>query len=346
MRTIGISHKTRYWQEYCFGNPPAGYRYARMWDLPWHLARIDREVLANTKYFFPFRRADLFHTYNGIVVNDRPWVVEVESYLPRFQHMRENHPVYRWALRRLAGRHCKAVIFTSERTRRLSADRLAAAGVDPAKMQVVYRGVECYAPVPEDRPFTILFAGNGFFRKGGMELLRAFQQVPGKDVRLLLISRLEVDWGVFPTVEEVAWAQGAIAADPRITRLDALPQREVVEHMRRADVFVSTTFADPFNNTVLEAMATGLPIITSPVGALPEMVEDGDNGWLVPVEDRDSHRIAGEIAMRIGQLMGDRALRQAMGRASAARVERKFTLARRNEALVKIYDAALGGPAQ
>src|SRR5690606_38846621 len=249
MRTIGISHKTRYWQEYCFRNPPTGYRYARMWDIPWHLAGISHEVLANTKYFFPRTRADLFHTYNGIVVNDRPWVVEVESYLPRFQHMRENHPVYRWALRRLAGPHCKAVLFTSARTMRLRKDRLLAAGVDPARMRVLYRAVEAFTPVPEDRPFTVLFAGNGFFRKGGIELLRAFQQLPAKEIRLVIISRLEVDWGVQPAPEEVAWAERAIAADPRISLLRALPQREVVEHMRHADVFVSTTFADPFKNT-------------------------------------------------------------------------------------------------
>lgn len=344
MRTIGISHKTRYWQEYCFRNPPAGYRYARMWDIPWHMAGIRHEVLANTKYFFPLKRADLFHTYNGIVVNNRPWVVEVESYLPRFQHMPENHPVYRWALRRLAGRHCKAVIFTSERTRRLSADRLAAAGVDPAKMQVVYRGVECYAPVPEDRPFTILFAGNGFFRKGGVELLRAFQQIPGKDIRLVIISRLEVDWGVLPPADEVAWAKRAIAADPRITLLRELPQRQVVEQMRHADVFVSTTFADPFNNTVLEAMATGLPVITSPVGALSEMMEDGTNGWVLGVAERKSEDIAEEIAMRLGQLMENKTLRQAMGQASAAIIARKFTVVARNQALKEIYDNALGGP--
>lgn len=344
MRTIGISHKTRYWQEYCFGNPPAGYRYARMWDIPWHLAGIEHELLANTKYFFPFRSADLFHTYNGIVVNNRPWVVEVESYLPRFQDMREDHPAYRWALRRLAGPHCKAVLFTSERTMRLRADGLAAAGVDPAKMCVLYRGVEAFDPVPEVRPFTVLFAGNGFFRKGGVELLRAFQQLPGKDLRLVIISRLEVDWGVQPAPDEVAWAKRAIAADPRITLLRALPQREVVERMRRADVFVSTTFADPFNNTVLEAMATGLPVITSPVGALPEMVEDGVNGWLLPVEERRSEAIAEEIAMRLRKLMDDGAQRRAMGQASAAIVARKFTLAARNQALQQVYDSALGGP--
>src|SRR5690606_35983277 len=191
------------------------------------------------------------------------WVIEVESYLPRYEGMSPANPLYKWALRRLAGGDCKALIFTSRNAMQRNRDHLVAAGVDTAKMSVVYRAVQAYVPVQEDRPFTVLFAGNGFFRKGGIELLRAFKRLPGNDVRLVIISRLDVDWGVLPAPEEVAWAQRTIAADPRITLLRGLNQREVVEQMRRSDVFVSTTFADPFNNTVLEAMATGLPVITS-----------------------------------------------------------------------------------
>ena len=87
MRTIGISHKTRYWQHYCFSNPPAGYRYERKLDIPWHMMGVKAEFLANTKFFMPFSRADLLHTYNGVVANPRPWVIEVEDYMPRYETM-------------------------------------------------------------------------------------------------------------------------------------------------------------------------------------------------------------------------------------------------------------------
>ena len=342
MHTIGISHKTRYWQHYCFSNPPAGHRYVRMVDMPWHSMGINREFLVNTKFFFPFVQPDLFHTYNGVVANARPWVIEVESYMPRYEHMDPDSPFYKWALRRLASKHCKALIFTSQSALRRNEESLAAAGVDPGKMTVIYRAVEQYAPLGRlSGQFNILFAGNGFFRKGGVELLKAFKRFNRPEARLVIISTLEVDWGVFPGPEVITWAEETIAGDPRITLHRRLPHHQLIWHMRAADLFVSTTFQDPFNNTVLEAMAVGLPVICSDVGALPEVVRDGSNGWMLRVADRTSEDIAEEVAARILQLMDDGALRQRMRDANAGIIAERFTLAVRNAALLNVYDAAL-----
>jgi glycosyltransferase involved in cell wall biosynthesis len=342
MLTIGISHKTRYWQHYCFGHPPAGHRYLRMADVPWHIMGIRSEVLANTKFFLPIPGPDLYHTYNAVVVNPRPWVVEAESYMPRFQHMDMRHPVYRWAMRRLAGDRCKAMLFTSRCTFDLNREKLIAAGVDEAKMSVVYRAVERFGPQGRDPGhFTILFAGNGFYRKGGPELLKAFQLLGRKEARLVIISALETDWGVFPTSEEVAWAERTIAGHPHITLYRRLPHAMLIARMRAADVFVSTTFADPFNNTVLEAMGCSLPVITSNIGALPEVVVEGRNGWMLSVKDRPSEAIAEEIAMRLRQWMDDPGHRLRMGEESALIAKEKFDIGVRNAMLTQIYDRAL-----
>jgi len=344
MRTIGISHKTRYWQHYCFSNPPEGYRYARKLDPPWYLMGVKNEFLTNTKFFMPFSKADLFHTYNGVVANARPWVIEVEDYMPRYETMNPDNPLYKWALRRLAGKQCKAMIFTSQSAMRRNREHLLAAGVDPAKMSVIYRAVEQYEPQGRDADhFTIIFAGNGFFRKGGVELIKAFKRLGRPEARLVIISTLEVDWGVFPEPEVIAWAEKAIAEDPRITLYRRLPHEELIRHMRAADLFVSTTFQDPFNNTVLEAMGTGLPVICSDVGALPEVARDGSNGWVLSVANRTSEEIAEEITARILQVMDDAGLRARMGAANAGIIADRFTLAVRNAALTKVYDAALGG---
>jgi len=342
MRTIGISHKTRYWQHHCFSNPPAGHRYARMADIPWHMAGIGWEALANTKYFVPLRTPDLYHTYNAIVVNPRPWVVEVESYMPRFQGLDARHPLFRWALRKMAGDRCKALLFTSRSALDLNREKLIAAGVDEAKMSVVYRAVERYAPQGRDpKRFTILFAGNGFYRKGGLELLKAFQLLDRSDARLVIISTLETDWGVFPSPENVAWAERTIADHPRISLYRRLPHEALIDHLRAGDAFVSTTFADPFNNTVLEAMGCALPVISATTGALPEVVEEGRNGWLLSVGDRTSGDIAEEIAMRLNRLMDDPELRIRMGGESSLIAQEKFDIGVRNAALTEIYDRAL-----
>lgn len=343
MPRIGTSHRTRYWQHYCFSSPPPGYRYVRGLDMPWHLLRVRSQFLAHTKYFLPLRPVALYHTYNGIVANRHPWVVEVESQLPRYGHMPADHPRYRWALRQLAGERCKALLFTSRRTLELNHDRLAAAGVDPGKMQVVYRAVEQFAPQgrQQDR-FTVLFAGNGFYRKGGLELLKAFLRLARPEAHLVIVSAMQVDWGVIPKREEVAWAERTIAEHPRITLHRGLPHHQLVRQMQAADLFVGTTFRDPFNNTVLEAMGCGLPVICSDTGALPEVVQHERNGWVLPLEGRTSDDIAAEVAARMQLLMDDEGLRARMGLASGSIVVERFSLPVRNAALARTYDQALG----
>ncbi len=342
MRTVGISHKTRYWQEYCFNHPPEGYTYRRALDIPWHVMGVRSEFLANTKLFLPGRGIDLFHTYNGVVANARPWVVEVESYMPRFQLLTQESKRYRWALRRLASRHCRHILFTSRWAMQMNRQQLALAGVDPAKMSVVYRAVETHPALRSGGgPFTILFAGNGFYRKGGVELLKAFRQLGRSDARLVIISRVEVDWGIFPDPGVIAWAERTIAETPGITLMRQLSHDAVIEQMQRAHVFVGTTFADPFNNTVLEAMGCGLPVICSDAGALPEVAVHGEGAHVVPVEGRDSDELAAEIAGSIRGLMDDPARRAAMEAANRRIVHAKFSLGVRNAALSALYDKVL-----
>lgn len=344
MRVIGISNKTRYWQHYAFSNPPEGYRYSRMADVPWHVLKVSNQFLAHTKLFHPLKEADIFHTYNSVVVNHRPWVIEVESYLPRYKPMAESHPLFKWGLKRLRSNECRALVYTSENTARLNRDRLIAQGVDPAKMHVIYRAIEQYLPGEKDKEhFTILFAGNGFYRKGGVELLKAFQRMGRPDARLVIVSTMEVDWGVSPMPEVIAYAEKTIAEDERITLHRGMSHAALLQEMRKAHVFVSTTFADPFNNTVLEAMGAQLPVISSNVSSIPEMVEHGGNGWLLAVTDRNSDAIAEDISAYLVQLMDDPALLQRMGQRSLGITREKFDLRVRNRRMSELYDKALAG---
>jgi glycosyltransferase involved in cell wall biosynthesis len=339
MRVVGISNKTRYWQHYAFSNPPEGYRYSRMADVPWHVLKVNNQFLAHTKLFHPLKKADIFHTYNSIVVNHRPWVIEVESYLPRYKPMSESHPFFKWGLKRLRSSECKALIYTSENTMRMNRDRLVGQGIDPAKMHVIYRAIEQYLPGNKDpERFTILFAGNGFYRKGGIELLKAFQRLGRADARLVIVSTLEVDWGITPSAENVAWVEKMIAGDERVTLHRGMDHGSLLQEMRHAHVFVSTTFADPFNNTVLEAMGAQLPVISSNVSSIPEMVEHGGNGWLLTVNERSSDAIADEVAAHLGRLMDDPALLKRMGQRSLAITREKFDLRVRNEKIRALYD--------
>ncbi len=342
MRIIGISHKTRYWQHYAFSNPPEGYRYSRMVDMPWHMLGVKDQFLAHTKYFLPVKRADIYHTYNSVVANRRPWVIEVESYLPRYRPMPEGHRLWKWAMRRFASDDCKWILYGSEHAERMNRDQLIAQGVDPAKMMVLYRAVEHYLPAerPADR-FEVLFVGNGFFRKGGVELLKALKRIGRSDVHLTIVSSMEIDWAVLPPPEEVERVKAMISADPAITWIPSLPHHAVVQRMRRSHVFVNTTFGDTFNNAVMEAMGCHLPVIASEVSALPEMIDHGVNGWQVKVTGRPSDEIAEELAGRLLQLIDDPALLERFGENAFRTARTKFDVNVRNARLRELYDKAL-----
>ncbi|MCZ2096654.1 MAG: glycosyltransferase family 4 protein, partial [Anaerolineae bacterium] len=83
--------------------------------------------------------------------------------------------------------------------------------------------------------------------------------------------------------------------------------------------FILPSYRENFPSSVLEAMAAGLPVVVTPVGALTELLQDGVNGYFVaPGDDR-------ALARRIVELARDPVLREAMGRANRARVRGAFT---------------------
>jgi glycosyltransferase involved in cell wall biosynthesis len=99
--------------------------------------------------------------------------------------------------------------------------------------------------------------------------------------------------------------------------IDHIPQSELAEAFRKADVFVFPTLVEGMPLVVIEAMASGLPVITTPNGP-GDIVRDGVDGFLVPPRNVDA------IAERLEQLRLDPNLRISMGRAARERAL-KFT---------------------
>lgn len=340
MKKIGIFNATRFWQKYVFSNPPEGYFYKRAVDIPMHLFKVQNQFLCNTKWVFPFQGFDLYHTYNSIIPVNKPWVVEVESFLPRYGNaQKEGDALYNWGVRRLQHECCKAIIFTSKFSQEMNRPNFEKWGI-MHKGQVIYRAVQDYPTLlkGDENSFHILFAGNAFYRKGGIELLKALERFNNPNIQVTIISNFEVDWEIFPTEEEKNWVQSQIALDKRITLHTSLPHHKVVEIMRTAHVFVATTFADPFNNTILEAMACGVPIIATDIRSIPEFVEDGKNGFTISPDKKNKETMVDFIDEKLRFFIDNPEQRTYMAEYSTQIIKNKFSLEARNNMLKNLYD--------
>jgi glycosyltransferase involved in cell wall biosynthesis len=174
----------------------------------------------------------------------------------------------------------------------------------------------------------VLFVGWLLEAKGVRELLEAAARLP--DMHLTLVGPEETSF--VATLRAPLEALGS-----RVRVLPARPRAEVIALYHEADLFVLPTWREGFPNVVLEAMAAGLPVVATPVGAIPDAVRDGEEGLLVPVRD------ARALERALATLIADPELRLAMGRRARARAEAVFSLPAVVEQLEAVYQELLAG---
>ena len=189
--------------------------------------------------------------------------------------------------------------------------------IDPARVRYLANFVhlDAIGPPPDrsdrsGKPVNVLFVGWMIEAKGVRELLAAAAHLP--DARFTLVGPPE------PRFTETVEAELHALRD-HLRVLPVQPRDEIYRLYREADIFVLPTWREGFPIVVIEAMAAGLPVVSTPVGAIPEAVEDGRSGILVPVRD------AASLESALRRLIGDAPLRLAMGRAGRARVESTFS---------------------
>ena len=118
--------------------------------------------------------------------------------------------------------------------------------------------------------------------------------------------------------------------DNAVTFLGA--RSDVPVLLGQSDLFVLTSQNEGFPNAILEAMAACLPVITTPAGDAPRVVEDGISGYVVPHED------VAQMARRMVELAADDDLRRKMGQAGRERVEREYSFQSLGEHMLKLYE--------
>lgn len=119
---------------------------------------------------------------------------------------------------------------------------------------------------------TILYAGHVTIEKGCDDILKVAARFP--DIKFILAGHLMNEIRMMPKPDNVV-----------VT--GELPKKKIFEYMQEADLFLFPTHTEGFPNVILEAMASGLPIIATSVGAIPDMLED-QGGIVVKVKDLDA----------------------------------------------------------
>ncbi len=121
----------------------------------------------------------------------------------------------------------------------------------------------------------------------------------------------------------------------RINFVGWIARDRIAHYYRRADVFVTATTWEGMPNTVLEAMACGLPIVGTQASGLCELVNNGLNGYLVPVNDPDA------LAKALASLVNNGYERRRMGRQSRRLAEREFAWEYIAEQYVGVYEQVM-----
>ncbi len=175
---------------------------------------------------------------------------------------------------------------------------------------------------------VLLYHGRVDARKGVLDLLDAARQVrDGGDAFRLLIS------GIGPTYDEAA---AIVERDGLGEMTGYVDYDDAPAVYRRADIFVSPTYAEGFSNTILEAMASRLAVVSCRSVGVVDCIRDGENGLLT--EPGDSAGLAGALR----RVLRDRALRERLADAALEECRRVYSWSRVGRQIMDVYASVAG----
>ena len=279
---------------------------------PKQMLRAQGPLLRNVKRRLllpplPTFRADLFHALNQRV-DKRPAGRVVCTFHDLFVMTAEySSSEFRARFTEQARRataQADMIIAVSEFTSRQVVELL---GFDRSRIRIVPHGVRIHRPHSEVREKLVLFVGALQIRKNVARLVRAFAQGPS-DWQLVLAGSAG-GYGAADIIQEIEKS----SCRERIRVTGYIPREELERLYARASIFAFPSLDEGFGIPVLEAMAHGVPVLTSDRSALKEIAEDA--ALLVNPEDTD------EIASVLRRLMDDSELRATLAQLGQARAQ-------------------------
>ncbi len=292
-----------------------GWQYA-----PWRL-RLVREpegtqvVVANSWNAFAFKRS-------GIPLVSVEHLLVLDPALADYRSSAQSafHKTLVRHFERLSADRADAIVAVSEYTARQLRQQLAV-----SEVRVIYNGVDTsfFAPVahrpptPGSRPMRLLFVGT-LSRRKGADLLPEIMRRLGPGFELLFTGEPGGNKYVRP--------------GPGLIALGRLDRKAVLAAYREADVLVFPTRLEGLGLVALEAMACRTPVVASRMGPVVEIIEDGVNGRLCPVDNVNA------FADAIRELRDDPDRHSMMGVAARDTVEARFSIDRMTDGYEALFE--------
>lgn len=182
-------------------------------------------------------------------------------------------------------------------------------------------------------PIQLVTTGSLIWRKGHEYALQAINLLKDRhiDVRFTII-------GDGPERQRVLYTIQDLGLEKEVQLVGSVPPAHVRDLLQQADIFLLSSLSEDISNAVLEAMACGLPVVTTDCGGMREAVTDGIEGFTVPVRDPET------MAAALAKLARDPELRSRMGRAARDRILKQFTLAQQTAAFIELYQSLMKVP--
>ena len=232
--------------------------------------------------------------------------------------------------------------------------------LDPDKVVVVHNGIDSQLWSPTDAPNivrkhgvdpdrpSVMFVGRITRQKGLPYLLRAMAELP-PEVQLILCAGAPDTPEILREVEDLM-ATLRESRDGVVWIPEMLPRAEVVALLSSATVFACPSVYEPLGIVNLEAMACNLPVVATATGGIPEVVVDGETGWLVPIDQVqdgsgtpvDPDAFVADLAAALTNAVSDVERARRFGIAGRQRAVEHFSWSSIGDKTMAVYRSVLG----
>jgi glycosyltransferase involved in cell wall biosynthesis len=249
-------------------------------------------IFEHLHYNYKPRRCDIYHFFNSISLGKTPWIVTFESFLPRWGTKTDKY--FKFGMKKLASKSCVRLLPFSKNTYDIQCRYLE--NFPQYKDTIQDKMVVLHPPQKvlihdyqskqtDPNSINFVMVGHQFFRKGGMEVLRAFDRLIEKKlpIKLCIISGFTKDYLNLYSESKIMEAGKIIEKhNKNISHFTSLPNDQVMSIIKNSHIGLLPTYADTYGYFVLESQACGCPVITTNVRSLPE-INDNSVGWVIKI---------------------------------------------------------------